>query len=175
MPTEPLLGFRLARPDDAVMIRDVVRAAYAKWIPVIGREPRPMHADYERAVRDHRIDLMFVGSELVGLVEMILREDHLWIENVAVRPENHGRGFGRQLLAHAERTTVAAGRTEIRLLTNEAFEANVALYEKAGYAIVRREPFMGGTTVYMAKTLDGGCSTMSAPAPEAVAPDPFSP
>jgi len=47
-----------------------------------------------------------------------------------------------------------AGRKEIRLLTNAAFEANVALYERAGYRIVRCEPFMDGTTVYMSKAIN---------------------
>jgi ribosomal protein S18 acetylase RimI-like enzyme len=32
-----------------------------------------------------------------------MRLDHLWIENVAVAPEGQGRGYGRLLLAHAER------------------------------------------------------------------------
>ncbi len=145
--------FRAAKPEDAGAIRDVVRAAYARWIPMIGREPRPMVADYDRAVREHRIDVMVSGSVIVGLIEMMLREDHLWIENIAVRPEDQGRGLGRQLLVHAERQAIEAGCAEIRLLTNAAFEANVALYEKTGYVIVKSEPFMGGTTVYMTKTI----------------------
>jgi GNAT superfamily N-acetyltransferase len=135
------------------MVRDVVRAAYARWIPVIGREPRPMNADYDRAIREHQVDLMYVGSGIVGLIEMVLRQDHLWIENVAVRPEHQGMGFGRQLLARAESTAKQAGRTELRLLTNAAFEANVVLYEKTGYVVVEREPFMGGTTLYMRKVV----------------------
>src|SRR3546814_10784219 len=95
-------------------------------LPLIGREPRPMNADYERAVQEHRIDLMYLGLRMVGLVEMMLRDDHLWIENVAVRPEDQGSGLGRRLLAHAERKAIEAGRAETRLLTNAAFEANVA-------------------------------------------------
>ena len=146
--------FRAAKPEDAAMIRDLVRSAYAMWVPVIGREPRPMVADYEQAVREHRIDMMFIGSRMVGLIEMMLREDHLWIENVAVKPKDQGRGLGRQLLAHAERKAIEAGCAETRLLTNAAFESNVALYERTGYVIVKREPFMGGTTVYMSKSLD---------------------
>ena len=112
-----------------------------------------MVADYEQAVRDHRIDLMSAGSKMVGLIETMLRDDHLWIENVAVQPEHQGRGFGRLLLARAEHQALEAGRREIRLLTNAAFESNVTLYEKAGYAVVNREPFMGGTTLYMSKDL----------------------
>ena len=65
-----------------------------------------MQADYERAVVEHTIDLLIVDGALAGLVETILRPDHLWIENVAVAPEQQGRGFGRLLLAHAERRAI---------------------------------------------------------------------
>jgi ribosomal protein S18 acetylase RimI-like enzyme len=157
MPPAPTVKFQAATSEDTAMIRDVVRAAYAKWVPVIGREPRPMNADYEKAVQEHGIDLMYVGSRLVGLIEMKQADDHLWIENVAVKPENQRRGLGQRLLAHAERKATEAGHAEIRLLTNAAFEANIALYEKTGYVIDRREPFMGGTTVYMSKKLTGAC------------------
>ncbi len=44
-----------------------------------------------------------------------------------------------------------ASLRELRLLTNEAFADNVALYQKLGYRIERREPFMGGITLYMSK------------------------
>ena len=145
--------FRPAKPEDAGLIRDLVRAAYAKWVPIIGREPQPMKADYERAIREHQIDMLYVACTFVGLIETMLQPDHLWIENVAVRPESQGHGLGRQLLALAERKAVEAGCGELRLLTNDAFTANVALYSRAGYSVDRREPFMGGTTVYMSKKL----------------------
>ena len=154
MSPELSIEMRAASPEDAGAVRDLVRAAYARWVSVIGREPRPMNADYDLAVRGHTIDLLCLGAEMVGLIETMIREDHLWIENVAVRPECQGRGFGRRLLAHAEQKAIAAGRVEIRLLTNAAFKTNVALYEKVGYVIVRTEPFMGGTTVHMSKRLD---------------------
>ena len=47
-------------PADAAAIRELTREAYAKWLPVIGREPKPMTADYEEAVRKHRFDLASV-------------------------------------------------------------------------------------------------------------------
>lgn len=147
------LHLRTATAADAGPIRELVRAAYAKWVPVIGREPRPMLADYEQAVREHRIDLLFLVNRMVGLIETALRDDHLWIENVAVSPDEQGRGYGRHLLAHAEHLVLAGGRHEIRLLTNAAFTANVRLYQRAGYATVRSEPFMGGTTLHMSKAM----------------------
>jgi GNAT superfamily N-acetyltransferase len=135
------------------MIRDLVRAAYAKWVSVIGREPRPMSADYAQAVANHQIELLHRGATLLGLIEMMPRDDHLWIENIAVRPESQGQGLGRLLLAQAERLAAELGQAELRLLTNADFAANVVLYERNGYRVTRREAFMGGTTLYMSKNL----------------------
>jgi GNAT superfamily N-acetyltransferase len=148
------IEIRPAVPADAEVIRSLTRAAYAKWVALIGREPLPMQADYERAVAEHTIDLLFVDRGLAGLVETILRPDHLWIENVAVAPERQGRGFGRLLLDQAERRAIQSGRAEIRLLTNQAFAANLALYAKRGYSVDRTEPFRGGTTVHMSKRIE---------------------
>jgi GNAT superfamily N-acetyltransferase len=138
---------------DAARIRDLTRAAYAKWVALIGREPLPMQADYERAVVEHTIDVLIVNGALAGLVEMILRPDHLWIESVAVAPEQQGRGLGSLLLDHAERRAIHAGRPEIHLLTNQAFAANLELYARRGYIVNRTEPFRGGTTVHMSKRI----------------------
>ena len=142
---------RSATPGDTEMVRTLVRTAYAKWVPVIGREPLPMKADYARAIREHRIDLLSIYGRIVGLIEMIMHPDHLFIENLAVAPEHQGQGLGRRLLAHAEQTAAASGHTDIRLLTNAAFETNIALYKAVGYRIDREGPFLGGATVYMSK------------------------
>jgi len=152
------ISFRMATADDTKTIRRIVRLAYAKWIAVIGREPRPMTADYERAVQEHRFALLCIGAEVVGLIETATKDDHLWIENVAVSPNHQGKGLGRRLLDHAERDAADAGFSETRLLTNADFRSNVSLYHHAGYVITHQEPFMGGTAVYMSKRL-----TQSAP------------
>ncbi|MEJ1974709.1 MAG: GNAT family N-acetyltransferase [Acetobacteraceae bacterium] len=149
---------RSAAMADIDIVRAIVRAAYAKWVPVIGREPMPMKADYERALREHALDLLQADGQPVALIEMIMRPDHLFIENVAVTPTRQGQGFGRHLLAHAERKARAAGLPAVHLQTNAAFEANVRLYQAFGYRIDREEPFMGGTSVYMSKVISEGWS-----------------
>lgn len=113
-----------------------------------------MQADYERAVVEHTVDLLIVDGAVAGLIETILRPNHLWIENVAVAPDHQGRGFGRLLLDHAERRAVQCGRETIRLVTNQAFAANLELYAKRGYGVDRAEPFRGGTTVHMSKRIE---------------------
>ena len=149
------IRFRPAEAADAAVIRDIVRAAYAKWVPVIGREPLPMRADYDKAVAEHPFDLAIAQHRVIGMLETMLADDHLWIENVCVAPEAQGKGIGRLLLERAEGKAREAGRQELRLLTNGAFEANVSLYKKQGYTIDREEPFMNGTTVYMSKRITG--------------------
>lgn len=86
------IRFRPAETADAATIRDIVRAAYAKWVPVIGREPLPMRADYEKAVAEHPFELAVADGGIVGMIETMLADDHLWIENVCVAPQAQGRG-----------------------------------------------------------------------------------
>ena len=148
------LRFRPATRDDVDAIRELVRAAYARWVPVIGREPMPMRVDYAAALAEHDFDLLCEGDEIVGLIETEHRPDHLWIENVAVRVDRQGEGLGHRLLAWAEKRAEIAGTGQLRLLTNEAFTSNVKLYRSVGYRIDRTEPFhLGGTTVYMSKKI----------------------
>jgi GNAT superfamily N-acetyltransferase len=149
--SEPAL--RPATRDDVEAIRDMVRAAYAKWVPLIGREPTPMQADYAVAIVEHDFDLLVDGDALVGVLETMHRPDHLWIENVCVHPGWQHQGLGRRLLKWAEKRAAVAGTGEIRLATNEAFAANIALYKRVGYRVDRTEPFRGGTAVYMSKSL----------------------
>lgn len=148
-----MLTLRTAVPADAAAIRALTRAAYAKWVPVIGREPKPMGADYEAAVRAHRFDLLYVGDELAALIETIDEADQLLIENVAVSPGHQGRGLGRRLLALAEGLASARGYERIRLYTNQRFEANIALYQRVGYRIDREEAVSAGVVIHMSKAL----------------------
>ena len=147
------IEIRPAEPREAESIRSIVRAAYAKWVPLIGREPMPMRADYEQALTKHRFDLAVEGAEIRGLIETLAHDDHIWIENVAVAPEAQGQGIGQLLFAHIEQRAAEAGLPHLRLLTNGAFEANLTLYKRLGFVVDRVEEFMGGTAVYMSKTL----------------------
>jgi GNAT superfamily N-acetyltransferase len=145
--------FRRAGLDDAGLVEAITHRAYAKWVPVIGRPPKPMTADYTQAIAGHVIDLLVEGDVVVGLVELIPMADHWLIENVAVDPAHQGKGYGRLLVAHAEDVTRAAGMQRIRLYTNKLFAANVTLYRKLGYALDREEEFRGGIIVHMSKGL----------------------
>ena len=144
---------RQAVASDATSVRALVRAAYAKWVPLIGREPKPMGADYEAAVVQHRVDLAYLDGTLAALIGTIPVPDHLLVENVAVAPAFQGRGLGRFLMAHAEGFAAEHGYTSIRLYTNKLFAENVELYLALGYRIDREEQSALGVTVYMSKAV----------------------
>jgi ribosomal protein S18 acetylase RimI-like enzyme len=143
---------RRAGPADAAAIDDLTQAAYAKWVPVIGRKPRPMTVDYAKAVVEHQIDLVDAEAGLIALIELDRQPDHLLIVNLAVHPDHQRQGLGRRLLEHAESVARAIGVPELRLYTNRLMAANIALYQSCGYAIDREEPFPdGGFTVHLSK------------------------
>jgi GNAT superfamily N-acetyltransferase len=148
------LHLRRAGIADAQAVGDLSRLAYAKWVPLIGREPLPMTADYGKAVVAHMIDLHEENGALVALVETVALDDHLLIENIAVHPGHQGKGLGDGLLAHAESLAGMLSFDEARLYTNEAFVSNIAFYERRGYSIFSREPIpAGGHLVRMRKAL----------------------
>jgi len=147
------IELRLATPSDAAAIRDLTREAYAKWVPLIGREPKPMTADYDAAVREHRFDLLLSDGVLAALVETINEGDQVLIENLAVAPSFQGQGFARMLLAHAESVAQRLGKTRVRLYTNQQFSENLRFYERLGYGLDREEDMGVGVAVHMSKTL----------------------
>jgi len=138
---------------DVAAITALTRSAYAKWVPLIGREPLPMKANYSVAIARHRFDLLFVNSDLAGLIETLLRDDDLLIENVAVAPNFQKRGFGRSLIAHAEQVAAQAGQRYVRLYTNSRFEENLRFYASLGYAAEREELLNGGVAIHMIKQI----------------------
>ncbi|WP_370875398.1 GNAT family N-acetyltransferase [Methylobacterium amylolyticum] len=150
-------------PADAEAIRALTHAAYARWVPVIGRLPLPMQADYAEAVRRHRFDLLRDGDTLAALIETAPGDGHLLIVNVAVHPARQGRGHGRLLLRHAEALAAAAGLPELRLYTNRLYAETLRLYARLGYRTTREEPYAGpdrtrddDVMVHMTKVRDDG-------------------
>lgn len=145
---------RRATLADSATVRDLTRLAYAKWIPLIGREPRPMTVNYDRAVVDHMIDLYEIDGEAVALIEVVPQVQHLLIENIAVRPNHQGRRIGELLLNHAETIARSLYLAELWLYTNAAFISNIEYYTRRGFQELHREPFPdGGVTVHMKKLI----------------------
>lgn len=145
---------RQATPADAAAIRELTRAAYAKWVPPSGREPKPMTVDYDAAVLIHRFDLLWLEGELVALIETVDEGDVLLVENVAVAPGRQGLGLGTRMLALSAELAGSQGKKRVRLYTNQLWAENIRLYLKLGYVIDREEDVRPGLVrVHMSKAL----------------------
>jgi N-acetylglutamate synthase-like GNAT family acetyltransferase len=144
---------RRATDADATAVQDLVAAAYGPYTPLIGRTPLPMLTDYAVAVRQHDVWILEDDGSVVGVIELEARDGHLWVENVAILPAWQGNGLGRRLLGHAEDEARRLRLPEIRLLTNELYVANIAMYDRYGYRETHREPHRGTDLVYFAKHL----------------------
>jgi len=160
MLTNPLQpSLRRATPQDAPAIAALTDDAYAKYIPLIGRKPQPMTADYRRMAAEHPIWLLYLGEEpvneqLAGVLVLELEAETVLIYSVAVRPDLQGRGLGHILLEWAEQQALQAGYRKMRLYTNEHFVENIELYKHLGYHETGREDYLGTQLVHMARQLE---------------------
>lgn len=144
---------RQATDDDAPAVRAVVRAAYAKYVPRMDREPMPMTADYAQAVRDNQVWLAGEPPDIDAILELVPKADHLLVANIAVRPDRQGAGLGRQLLDFAEAKARRRGFGELRLYTHITMTENVAMYEHLGWEETGRGGQDGFERVFMRKLL----------------------
>jgi GNAT superfamily N-acetyltransferase len=148
-----VLSVRRAEEAEAAALEAVAREAYRVYVPRIGRQPAPMTADYAEAVRGGNTWVAVVDGEIAGLLVLVVRPDHLLLENVAVLPSAQGRGIGARLLAVAEEQAREFGREEVRLYTNEAMTENLAYYPKHGYGETHRAEQDGFRRVFFSKRL----------------------
>jgi GNAT superfamily N-acetyltransferase len=145
---------RQASADDLAVIRAIVLEAYTPYVAVIGREPAPMTADYAALVAaGHAWMAEGEGGVVDGVAVFFRRDDHLFLENVAVRDAARGRGLGRRLIAFAEDTARGLGLRAVRLYTNEKMTANLALYPRLGYREIARRTEEGFRRVWFEKRL----------------------
>jgi ribosomal protein S18 acetylase RimI-like enzyme len=119
----------------------------------MGIEPKPMRADYARALSEHEIWAIDGMSGCIALIELRPEPDHLLIVNIAVDPTYQGHGLGRRLLDFAELEAQRQGLPELRLYTNIRMSENRALYAARGYRETHQEQRGEYLIVHMAKPI----------------------
>jgi molybdopterin-guanine dinucleotide biosynthesis protein A len=153
------LRFRRAVAADAARIEAMSHAAYQTFVQRIGRRPEPLTVAYADVLRSGEAWIAEDESgELLGVLILKRASDHLLIWSVAVAPALQRSGIGRRLLALAEREALRSGVPEMRLYTNEKMTENIALYERHGYGIARREVREDRVIIHMSKKLPGVAS-----------------
>jgi ribosomal protein S18 acetylase RimI-like enzyme len=148
------MNSRRATPEDLNAIVELVNAAFEKYIPLIGRKPLPMTADHADLIVNHEAWVIEQKSEIIAVLELVLKDDSLYIDTVAVSNEHQSRGIGKQLLKFAETRARELGRNTTTLFTNERYTVLLEMYARLGYVETHRMPVQGTDAVHMRKTLE---------------------
>jgi ribosomal protein S18 acetylase RimI-like enzyme len=149
--TPPPLGVRRATADDLPAIRALINAAYARYLTRMDKPPAPMLRDYGPSVEAGTT--WVTGSPVTAVLTLYPREDHLYVENIAVDPSAQGRGLGRALMEFAEQEATRRGLNRMALVTHEVMTENQAIYARLGYVEVERRTESGYRRIYMEKSL----------------------
>jgi GNAT superfamily N-acetyltransferase len=144
---------RKASANDAETARDVVMAAYRHYLPVIGRPPAPMLDDYPARIAADQLWVLEDAGGIGGVLVLEDGPDCFMLDNIAVRPDRQGLGFGRKLLDFAEAEAARCGWDAVTLYTNALMIQNIAIYAARGYVEFDRRSEKGFQRVYMRKLL----------------------
>jgi GNAT superfamily N-acetyltransferase len=144
-----LPSIRTASLDDVSRIRAIARAAYAKYVPRIGREPAPMAADYQGEVSAHRVVVIDMDGSVSGYMVAWPEADAYFIDNIGVEPDAQGKGLGRRLIQHAAAEADRLRLPALRLYTNAAMTENLSMYAYLGFVETHRVAEKGFNRIYM--------------------------
>lgn len=147
---------RLATADDYQAVEDCVKAAFTKWIDIIGMKPMALTADYHDFIK-RNVTYVIDGNkagELAGLLIIYPVDNALYVDTIGVNPTYQQHGLGRRLLTYAEEKAREAELNKMTLVTNALQVSNQEYYRKFGYVETHRESLEPGRVgVWMAKTL----------------------
>ncbi len=144
---------RPAHPTDAPRIREIAYQAYLGYVSRIGRRPAPMIADFKKQIADKCV---WVQAErgINGYVVMYPLKDALHVENLAVDPLLHMKGYGKELIEYAESYARSLGLAQIELYTNVEMTENLSFYPAHGFHETSRAVDDSFSRVYFTKFLD---------------------
>ncbi|MGC7837669.1 GNAT family N-acetyltransferase [Pseudomonas sp. L7] len=145
---------RPATPADQPAIQACAEQAYARYIPLIGRKPAPMQADYASQIAAGWVHVALdEQASLQGFIVFYPDDNHMLLENVAVLPSAAGRGVGKALINLCESRARQLGLNAVQLYTNERMTENLCLYPRLGYVEIARRSEDGFNRVYFEKKL----------------------
>lgn len=140
---------RSATTEDVSRITAIARAAYAKYVPRIGREPAPMTADYAAEIAARHVVVIEAAGTVGGYLIAWPEPDAYFIDNIAVDPAFQGNGLGRRLIEHATAEADRLRLGALRLYTNVQMTENLAMYTRMGFVETHRAVENGYDRVYL--------------------------
>jgi ribosomal protein S18 acetylase RimI-like enzyme len=145
--------FRLGTTDELGLIKSIAFRAYFPYVEMIGKRPAPLDANYFEKIEDRALHILLVNNEIVGFIVVYFVDGNLLIENVAVDPIHHGKGFGSKLMRYAENLAARGKAEAITLYTQEHMIKNIQIYTGMGYVFTHKSEWNGLNRIHMSKTL----------------------
>ncbi|WP_210506856.1 N-acetyltransferase [Naasia sp. SYSU D00057] len=113
--------------------------------------------DFGAIARSGDEALLARGPDGVLLRVMLtaIEDDAVRIDTLAVSPRAQGLGIGSHLLTVAEHIARTAGRSSLRLYTNEVMTENLSYYPRCGFVETHRAIENDFRRAFFVKTLTG--------------------
>jgi len=159
-PVDQPVYIRLAQPDDAPVIAEVIRRAFGQYrdqlTPESGALRETPAAIALELARDSDAILALRGAQLVGCVMIKPQASELYCGRLAVLPEQRGQGIARQLIeavqAEARSRKLAAVSLSVRIVLTD----NQRFFTALGFTETSRAAHPGfeyPTMIHMRKAL----------------------
>lgn len=139
---------------DADAIESLVHQAFSVYVSRLnGRRPEPMIDDHAKRVQHDHVYVLETAGEITGILILVVHEDHVFVDTLAVAPSAQRRGVGRELMVYAEAEAGRRGLVQVRLYTNVAMHENLAWYVALGYRETHRAVQADYERVFLRKAL----------------------
>ncbi len=140
------LSIRPAVHADIPGLKRCIDMAYAQYRVRLADLP-DVSDGLDHDIDCHRVLLIEDRGQVVGA--MILKETPAFLQlaNIAVHPDQAGKGLGKALIGDAVRIAQSLGYTRLNLTTHAAIPENIALYTHLGWAETGRD----GNKVFMGR------------------------
>lgn len=159
-----VLSFRTATLSEVKEVARIIGDAFTPYVRALGREwpaeGTPEYAErwkhFVAEIERGDVYVALEGERIVGAARTKPQEKDLYIDQIAVDPSQQGTGVGSWMLQRIDELARARGLGGLSLITAEMAVANIRLYERHGFEIVRRGQVDHGLDshprVYMVKT-----------------------
>jgi ribosomal protein S18 acetylase RimI-like enzyme len=137
----PSLTLAFVGPEEAVAVREMMRAAFAEYEAVLTVPSSAMWESVDDVAGHIALGgavLARLGDETVGSGRYERRDDHVYIGRLSVLPAHRGRGIGEAMMLAMEQRGLQAGKPEAHISVRVLLERNIALYRRIGYLEIAR-------------------------------------
>lgn len=122
------LQFRRANPEDARIMAQITAQAFE-----LPEDDVDWYTENTISQLDHLYYVGEVDGVVIGKIDVNLSDEAGLILGFAIRPENRGQGYGRQMLARTVQDIYRSGRKNISLEVSTVNRQALSLYQSCGF------------------------------------------